>query len=166
VRIITNDNLSYNLNQIPDDVGDVRFGVLDYSDQSNVDYYFVPLIFLESFNSPCVDLRIGNFSLQMPLDWSVIIGDKDSGEMEIMPQIYLNDKDFDVFCYNPINGYMPNFLKLEIINIWPDVKWYFPKLKNGHMLAVPLSDKQGPYCAYFLKDIGKIPESLDIRKLI
>jgi len=83
-----------------------------------------------------------------------------------MPLIYLNDKDFDVFCYNPINGYMPNFLKLEIINIWPDVKWYFPKLKNGHMLAVPLSDARGPYCAYFLKDIGKIPESLDIRKLI
>ena len=166
MKILTTENTSYNLNQIPDDVGDVRFGVLDYSDQSNVDYYFVPLIFLEIFNSPCVDLRIGNFSLQMPLDWSVIIGDKDSGEMEIMPLIYLNDKDFDVFCYNPINGYMPNFLKLEIINIWPDVKWYFPKLKNGHMLAVPLSDKLGPYCAYFLKDIGKIPESLDIRKLI
>jgi len=165
MKILTNDNISFNLNQIPDNADDVRFGVLDYSDQNNVDYYFIPLIFLESFNSPCVDLRIGGYSLQMPLDWSVIIGDKDSGEMEIMPLIYLNDKDFDVFCYNPINGYMPGFLKIEIINIWPDVKRYFPKLKNGHMLAVPLSDKKGPYCAYFLKDIGKIPENLDIRKL-
>ena len=165
MKILTNDNISFNLNQIPDNADDVRFGVLDYSDQNNVDYYFIPLIFLESFNSPCVDLRIGGYSLQMPLDWSVIIGDKDSGEMEIMPLIYLNDKDFDVFCYNPINGYMPGFLKLEIINIWPDVKWYFPKLKNGHMLAVPLSDKKGPYSAYFIKDIGKIPENLDIRKL-
>jgi hypothetical protein len=166
MKILTNHNRAYNLNQIPDTAEDVRFGILDYSDQNNVDYYFIPLIFLESFNSPCVDLRIGNYNLQMPLDWSVIIGDKNSGELEIMPLIYLNDKDFDVFCFNQINGYMPNFLKLEILNIWPDVKWYFPKLKNGHMLSVPLDDADHPLCAYFLKDIGKIPETLDIRKLV
>ena len=68
MKILTNDNISFNLNQIPDNADDVRFGVLDYSDQNNVDYYFIPLIFLESFNSPCVDLRIGGYSLQMPLD--------------------------------------------------------------------------------------------------
>lgn len=166
MRILTNHNRAYNLNQIPDNVEDVRFGILDYSDQKNVDYYFIPLIFLESFNSPCVDIKIGNYNIQMPLDWSVVIGDKNSGELEIMPLIYLNDKDFDVFCFNPISGYMPNFLRLDIINIWPDVKWYFPKLRNGHMLSVPLDDTDAPICAYFLKDIGKIPETLDIRKLI
>jgi hypothetical protein len=166
MKILTNYNTTFNLNQIPDNAEDIRFGVLDYSDQANVDYYFIPLIFLESFNSPCVDLRIGNLNIQMPLDWSVIIGDKNSGEMEIMPLIYLNDKDFDVFCYNPINGFMPHFLKLEVLNLWPDVNWYFPKLKNGQILAVPLSDGPAPLCAYFLKDIGKIPESLDIRKLV
>ena len=166
MKILTNYNTTFNLNQIPDNAEDIRFGVLDYSDQSNVDYYFIPLIFLESFNSPCVDLRIGNLNIQMPLDWSVIIGDKNSGEMEIMPLIYLNDKDFDVFCYNPINGFMPHFLKLEVLNLWPDVNWYFPKLKNGQILAVPLNDGPAPLCAYFLKDIGKIPESLDIRKLV
>lgn len=166
MKILTNENHSYNLNEVPDDVDDLRFGVLDYSDQNAVDYYFMPLIFLESFNSPCVDMRIGKHNLQMPLDWSVIIGDKNTGEMEIMPLIYLNDKDFEIFCYNPIDGYMPHFLRLEVLNIWPDVKWYFPKLKNGHLLAVPLSDGVRPLCAYFLKDIGKIPESLDIRKLV
>ena len=138
---------------------------MDYSDQSDVDYYFIPLIFLESFNSPCVDIKIGNSNIQMPLDWSVIIGDVNSGDLEIMPLIYLNDKDFDVFTYNPIDGYMPKFTKFEVINIWPDVKWYFPKLKNGHLLAVPLEDGPKPLCAYFIKDIGKVPESIDIRKL-
>jgi hypothetical protein len=139
--------------------------VLDYSDQADVDYYFIPLIFLESFNSPCVDIKIGNSNIQMPLDWSVIIGDINSGDLEIMPLIYLNDKDFDVFTYNPIDGYMPKFTKFEVINIWPDVKWYFPKLKNGHLLAVPLEDGPKPLCAYFIKDIGKVPEAIDIRKL-
>jgi len=101
----------------------------------------------------------------MPLDWSVVIGDMHLGDLEVMPLIYLMDKDFDVFCFNPINGYMPSFLKLEIINTWPDVKWYFPKLKNGHMLAVPLTDEENPLCAFFVKDVGKIPDNLDIRKM-
>lgn len=165
MKILTNENKSYHLNYLPDIIQDIRYCVLDYSDQSDVDYYFMPLIFLESFNSPCVDLKIGPYNIQMPLDWSVVIGDINLGDLEVMQLIYLNDKDFDVFAFNPISGYMPKYLKLEIINIWPDVKWYFPKLKNGHILAVPLEDKPEPLCALFLKDVGKIPESLDIRKM-
>jgi hypothetical protein len=165
MKILTNNNTTYNLNQVPDPDQDLRFGVLDYSNQNDVDYFFLPLVFLESFNSPCVDLKIGNYNIQMPLDWSVVIGDINSGELEIMPLIYLNDKDFDVFALNPISGYLPSFLKLEIINIWPDVKWYFPKLKNSHLLAVPLSDGPEPLCAFFVKEMAKLPEQLDIRKL-
>ena len=30
-----------------------------------------------------------------------------------------------------------------------EVKWYFPKLKHGHIIAVPLNDK--PTLAYFLQ---------------
>ena len=165
MRILKETNYPFDLNQIPDQVDDIRFCVLDYADQNDVDYFFNPLIFLESFNSPCVDIKIGPHSIQMPLDWSVIIGDINSGDLEIMPLVYLNDKDFDVFCYNPINGYMPKFNKFQIINIWPDVKWYFPKLKNANFLAVPLEDKHAPLCAFFIKEISKVPEAIDIRKL-
>jgi hypothetical protein len=165
MKILTENNISYELNQIPETIDDIRYCVLDYSDINNVDYFFLPLVFLESFNSPCVDLRIGNYSLQMPLDWSVIIGDVNSGDLEIMPLIYLNDKDFDVYAFNQISVYMPSFLKLEIVNIWPDVKWYFPKLKNGNLLSVPLSSGDAPLCSFFVKDTNKLPEQIDIRKL-
>lgn len=165
MRILTEKNNTFDLNQIPDQVDDLRFCVLDYSDQNDVDYFFNPLIYLESFNSPCVDIKIGSHNIQMPLDWSVLIGDIDSGDLEIMPLVYLNDKDFDVFTYNPINGYMPKYSKFQVVNIWPDVKWYFPKLKNGTFLAVPLEEKEEPLCAFFIKDTSKVPEAIDIRKL-
>lgn len=165
MRILTNTNQAYAINQIPDKVDDVRYCVLDYSNTDDVDYYFLPLIFLESFHSPCIDIKIGPYNIQMPLDWSVIIGDVNLGDLEIMPLIYLMDKDFDVFCFNPVQGFMPKFLKLEIINTWPDVKWYFPKLKNGHLLAVPLEDKPDPLCAFFVKEVNKLPDVIDIRKL-
>lgn len=166
MRILTNQNKSYNINQIPEKVDDLSYCVLDYSNQAEVDYYFLPLIFLESFYSPCIDIKIGNYNIQMPLDWSVIIGDMNLGDLEIMPLVYLMDKDFDVFCLNPISGYMPKFQKLEIINTWPDIKWYFPKLKQGHLLAVPLSDEEKPLCCFFAKEINKLPDNLDIRKLV
>jgi hypothetical protein len=165
MRILTVENIARSINQIPDNAEDLRYCVLDYSNQHDVDYHFLPLLFLESFHSPCIDIKIGNSSVQMPLDWSVIIGDMNLGDLEVMPLIYLMDKDFDVFCFNPINGFMPKFQRLEIINTWPDVKWFFPKLKNGHLLAVPLDDSPSPLCAFFVKETNKIPDSLDIRKM-
>lgn len=128
-------------------------------------FFFLPLIFLESFHSPCIDIKIGSHNIQMPLDWSIVIGDINTGSLEIMPLVYLMDKDFDVFCFNPINGYMPQFLKLEIVTAWPDIKWFFPKLKSGHILTVPLQDGNSPMCAFFVKELNKIPDQLDIRKL-
>ena len=43
-------------NEIDDDV---RFSVLDNSDPKNPDFFFVPLIFLESFSAPAMVLEIG-----------------------------------------------------------------------------------------------------------
>ena len=51
-RILNLDtNRSYDLNEIPDEVEDLRFCVLDNSDPKTPDYFYIPLIFLESFNS-------------------------------------------------------------------------------------------------------------------
>lgn len=165
MKILTNENQAYNISQVPEKIENLNYCVLDYSNQADVDYYFLPLLFLESFYSPCIDIKIGQYSIQMPLDWSVVIGDINLGDLEMMPLIYLMDKDFDAFCFNPISGYMPKFCKVEIMNTWPDVRWYFPKLKQGHLLAVPLEDKPQPMCAFFAREINKIPDSLDIRKI-
>ena len=62
-------NRAYNLNDIPDEVEDLRFCVLDNSDPKAPDYFYIPLIFLESFNSPALVLRIGEQTIKMPVDW-------------------------------------------------------------------------------------------------
>lgn len=164
VRMLTAENTTFELDEIPDEVDDVRYCVLDYSSQ-DVDYYFFPLMFLENFTSPAVDLRIGQHRVQMPLDWSVVIGEKDLGDIEIVSLESLNDRDFHAFCFNPLSSYVPDFLEIEIVHIFPDIKWYFPTLKNGHILAVPLDISDKPQIAYFVRDTNKIPDALDIRKL-
>lgn len=101
----------------------------------------------------------------MPLDWSVVISDKNFGYMEIIELKHLNARDFQVFALNPINGYMPSFYDIEIDNIYPDISWNMPRLKHGHILTVPLNDGPDPPCAFFVKDTNKLPENLDITKV-
>jgi hypothetical protein len=70
MRILTLNNTAFDLNELPDEVDeDTRFSVLDNSNPNDPDFFFMPLIFLESFNSPAILLNIGGYEVQMHLDW-------------------------------------------------------------------------------------------------
>jgi len=181
MRILTEDNKCFLMNTLPVEPVDIRYGILDYSNQTNVDFFWMPLIFLESFSAPAADLKIGPYRVQIPLDWSIVVGDKNSGDLEVISISHLNDRDFEMFCFNPISGFRPEFHKVEIVNVYPDLKWYFPKLKFGHLLVVPLLEHAivnqttrpdgkvieqviNP-CIYTVRETNKIPESLDLTKI-
>jgi len=87
MRILTLNNQAFDLNELPDEVDeDTRFSVLDNSNPQEPDFFFMPLIFLESFNSPAIVLNIGGYEVQMPLDWCMVVGDKDCGlDPEVLP---------------------------------------------------------------------------------
>lgn len=154
------------MNELPDEVDDMRFCVLDNSDTKNPDYFYIPLIFLESFNSPALVLNIGPWTLQMPVDWQLLIGEPDLGDLEVVPLTSINDRGFSAFTFNPISSFKPEFHPVEIVDIYQDVKWYFPKLKPGQLLAVPLeSETDKPLCAFFVKDISRQSEVIDYGKV-
>ena len=162
MKILTLDNKTYTLEKIPEYVDDdLRFAVLDNSNPQDPDYFFVPLIFLESFSAPAAVLQIGRYKLKMPLDWKMVIGDPEQGELYVIPITSLNDRGFEAFCFNPITGSKPNFHEVDIVDIYQEVKWYFPKVKSGQILAVPLEDGDDPNCAYFVKDISRQSEILE-----
>ena len=153
------------MDQIPDEIDEVRFCVLDNSDPREPDYFYIPLIFLESFNSPALVLRIGPHTIRMPVDWQLLIGESDFGDLVVVPLTSINDRGFSVFCFNPRTSFKPEFHPVEIVDIYQDVKWYFPKLKPGQLLAVPLNQDPDPICAYFIKDISRQSEVVDYSKV-
>ena len=165
MRILTLENKSFEMNAIPDDVGDLRFCVLDNSDAKDPDYFFIPLIFMESFNRPALVLNIANNIIKMPVDWQILIGEPDLGDLEVLPLTSVNDRGFSAFAFNPRSSYRPEFYPIEIVDIYQDVKWYFPKLKPGQLLAVPLTKGDKPLCAYFVKDISRQSEVVDYSKV-
>lgn len=168
MKILTLDNQCFALNNLPDQLEeDVRFSVLDNSNPKDPDFFFVPLIFLESFSSPAMVLEIGGQQVTMPLEWSIVVGDGESGlDLEVLPLTSLNDRGFQAFIYNPLTSFSPEFSEIKIVNFYNDMKWYFPKMKNGQMLTVPIIDTYEPPCAFFVKDVTRQSELIDYTLLV
>lgn len=165
MRILTLENQAYEMNEIPDEVEDLRFSILDNSDPKNPDYYFIPLIFLESFNAPALVLNIGGNIIKMPADWQVLIGEAELGDLEVLPLTSINDRGFSVYTVNPLSSYKPEFHPIEVVDVYQEVKWFFPKLKPGQLLSVPITDGDEPLCAFFVKDISRQSEIVDYSKI-
>lgn len=161
MRILTIENQSYNLDSLPEEIDDMRFAILDNSDPSNPDYHYIPLIFLESFNAPALVLRIGEDTIKMPVDWQILIGEPDLGDLEVLSLTSINDRGFSVFEFNPLSSFRPSFRDIEIVDVYHDVTWYAPKLKNGQLLAIPLNDEPNPPCVYFVKEISRNCDIVD-----
>ena len=105
MRILTLDNVFYDLETLPEEIDDLRFAILDNSVPSNVDYHYIPLIFLESFNSPALVLKVADRVIKMPIDWQVLIGEQEHGDLEALPLSSLNDRGFNVFQFNPLSSF-------------------------------------------------------------
>ena len=146
---------SYNLDTLPEEIDDMRFAVLDNSNNLDPDFKYIPLIYLESFTSPALVLQIGDKKIKMPMDWHVVIGEEDVGDLEALPLTSINDRDFNVFCFNSLSSFSASFLPIEIVDVYNEVSWYAPKLKNGQFLAVPIDDGDKPRCVYFIKDVSR-----------
>ncbi len=100
MKILTLDNSVYNLETLPEEIDDLRFAILDNSNPANVDYHYIPLIFLESFNSPALVLRIDNKIIKMPVEWQILIGEPELGDLETLPLTSINDRGFKAFEFN------------------------------------------------------------------
>lgn len=165
MQILTLENKAFYLNDLPEEIEeDLRFAILDNSDNQNPDYFFVPLIFLESFTGPAAVLKVGDNEITMPLDWCAVVGDPEGPEMEVLPLTSLNDRGFKTFCYNPLSSFRPEFLDIDIVDVYQEVKWYFPKMRPGQLLCTPLHNKSSPTCAYFVKEVSRQSEILDYTK--
>jgi len=168
MRILTLENKCFNLDKLPDKLEDeIHFSVLDNSDATTPDFFFIPLIFIESFSSPAIVMEINGNEIMMPVDWCMAVGDSQTGnDLEILPLTSINDRGFEAFLFNPLKSYKCDFGDITITNFYNDVKWYFPKMKNGQLLSVPITEGDNPLCAFFVKDISRQSEVIDYSQLL
>ena len=77
MRILLPENTTYNMEFIPDNVEeDLQYCVLVIL-HHRMQILYLYHWFLDVFSRPAADLKIGKYNLQLPLDWSIVIADKD-----------------------------------------------------------------------------------------
>lgn len=162
MKILLPTNETYELDHVPSQVDDLQFCVLDCTDSSYIDFFFLPLIYLESYYAPSMVLSIGKHVINIPLDYSIMVCDEDFTTLELIPLTSLNDRGFHALLFNPLKHFVPESKPIEELDVYADVKWYFPKLKTGNMLVMPVEDGDSPRCALFVKEHAKIPSPMDI----
>ena len=121
MRILTVENEIFEMNELPDQVEDLRFCILDNSNPAEPDYYFMPLVFLESFNDPALVLKIGPYTINMPYNWRILIGEAEIGDLEALPLTKLNDRGFEAFTFNPLSSFRAQFMPIDIVDVYQDV---------------------------------------------
>ena len=57
---------------------------------------------------------------------------------------------------------MTESYEIKIVNVFQEVKWYFPKLKHGHLLVTPIENRKVPKSVLFVKEANKIPDPLHL----
>lgn len=163
MRILKPENESFDTSKISyHGDNNLYYCVLDYSSVQEADYQFPPLIFVDEYSKPGVELQIGDSILQVPWDWSLLMGDKNFEELEVIEIKKFHGRDFDAFVFNPISGYMPDFYSVKVINYYNEIRWTCPVISNEHLLAIPLSAGKEPLCAFFAPPKHKLPEVLDV----
>lgn len=167
--ILTPENTTLEIDYLPEDLEkDIRYCVLDLSKPSDPDFFWIPLTFLESFNSPAVVMEIGDYRIKMPVlespnDWKILAADKDSGDIELISIEDINSREFHALSFNPLKSIWPEFLPITITQTFTDIKWYFPKLLLNNLLVVPLEPGENPKCVFFIN--GMSARKLDSVKL-
>jgi hypothetical protein len=171
--ILTPENRSLNIELIPDKVDDdIRYSVLDLTNTKFYDFYFLPLVYLESFNAPSVVLQIGEHYIKMPCleppnDWKILIGEPELGMLEAVSLEDINSRDFMAFTFNPISSFRPAYAPIRIVDTFPDLKWFMPTLPTNYILTVPLENGEKPRCVYFVNGVtGRKVDSIDIADII
>ena len=152
--ILSPDNYTYNTDLAStDSKTNIHYCSLDLNTK-DADFYFYPLVFLESFNSSAVVLKIGKFKIALPYDWFILIGDKNVGDMEIIAIEDLNNRDLSTPVMNPLSSFLPSYEPIQICDTYSEVRWFFPKLNANNLLAIPLREGHNPPCAFFVNEVS------------
>lgn len=137
-----------------------RFGVLSFEDVRNPDFFFRTSKEIMMYNAAGITLEFGEgkqvYQIVVPLHWWILCAEL--GEVQTIPLYEMSRNDYKAFCFNPINGYRPEYLNLRVAtdtpSIYPNANWTSPPLADKDLILIPLGEQLnpgsgGPHCAIF-----------------
>lgn len=171
MNLLTENNTIVNSDQICE--GDeVHFCVLDFSKPKTPDYLFHRAVAgLNTFNDSSVMMQIGEFNVTVPYSSTILISFEDTCDLISIEGIVSGN--FNAFCINPIDGYMPFHLPVRVIDFISEGSWSSPVIKDTSLLVVPVGypkTKEGnraatPLCFMMGDNRSRVPKDIDLSLL-
>ena len=160
MNILTPENYAFEMDQVTDTEPDALFCVLDLSDLENTDFYFKHIWNTVSFNSMSAELQIGENKIQVPLNWQILLGDEETGMVEMCTiENLLNMKEPCAYVYNPVRSLYAKFEPVKVLHVFTvAIKYQIPYLNKKNLLAVPMKTGFNPPCAFFADENEKIQD--------
>jgi hypothetical protein len=154
--ILNNENNVLDTDKISESC---HYSVLRFKDIKNPDFYFEELNHVEEFTSHTIKIEIDGQPVFVPFHWSILCSDLEY--IQTIPLYEFSGRQFQAFCMNPIDGFLPHYPTIRIIEIFQNITWSCPPMKDKDMLVVPIGDnpqggEKGPLCAIMS------PHKLDI----
>lgn len=158
--VLTPENVPFDMASISEYAPDEMYCTLDLSDLEDTDYFFHYILNMVDFTAMSAELQIGDMVTTVPINWQVLLGDEETGMMEMSTvEDLFSLKHPHAFVYNPVNSLYPRFLPIKVRAIYTiNVKWQVPMLNKSNLLAVPLERKEKPLCAFFADENDKFPD--------
>lgn len=160
MNVLTPENYAFDMNQVTDTEPDAMFCVLDLSDIDESDYFFKHILNTVSFNSISAELQVGTERIQVPLSWQILVGDEDTGMVEMCTiENLLNMKEPKAYVINPLRSLYAKFEDIKVLHVYTlPIKWQIPYLQKKNLLAVPLRNGSNPPCVFFADENEKIQD--------
>lgn len=140
-----------------------HYSVLRFKDAKNPDFFFTKLDHIEEFTSPTMKVDIGGHTSFIPFHWSILCTDQEY--IHTIPLYEFSGRQFDAFCINPIDGFIPYYLPVRMVEVYQATTWSCPPLHDKDLLVMPIGYRpnntqadKGPICVILT------PHKIDINR--
>jgi hypothetical protein len=127
---------------------DLHYTVLDYREE--IDFVCAPVLFVEATRTPRHRVTIGHYQTVLPLDWHMLVADRDFGIADIVTVREAIERSFDVLVSNPWNGALPQYLPIR--SLGPARRFVSPKIGKRQLIAQPLDQSSCPPCVFVARE--------------
>lgn len=172
MKFLTEENSILDTDDIGQEVEkQLYYMTLDFSKPKSPDYMAKKLTGINEYNDAAAEIEVGPYTLILPLKWHVLICD--AGVVEYVPIKRLSGKGMNVFCLNPINGYMPSIYPIRVVDSHRTASWSCPIFDKDNLLVIPVGferDSEGklretPLCLMAGEAGCRVPDSVDMTTL-
>jgi hypothetical protein len=160
--ILSETNDAVSLSRSVRNRADLHFTVLDFSD--GVDFACHPVLFIERNRTPRAKVAIGRFTTILPVDWFILIGDREHGTADLVTVREAIERRIDAIVLNPWRDRLASFAPITMHGSARE--FISPKMPKRNLLVLPLSRSPHPPCVFVARDATYFNEPIEVADLI